>query len=499
MTSSRRSILGLGFAMTLAAVLASPSAPSAQGAETYLVLYQANALPTNAAQAIANAGGFLVTVYPEIGVAIARSDSDLFRTRLLNARGVIGVSATSGFGVRLAAADRVDAGVSEAAPAVPASDTDTLSALQWDMHQIRTPEAHQTTGGSPAVLVGDLDTGLDYTHPDLAANVDFATSASCVGGVPDTNPAAWDDDIGHGTHTAGTIAAAANGIGIVGVAPYVRIAGIKVSTSDGFFYPEAVVCAFIWAASHHFDVVNNSYFADPWLFNCRNDATQRAIWEAERRAIRYAMSQGVTVVATVGNENFNLATTNTDTISPDNGTPITREVTNACAIVPAEIPGVIGVSANGNNLDKAYYSSYGIGVVDVVAPGGDRRFQNTVQAPNGRVLSTYPAKFFFPSPLILRDCSTSPCAVYAYMQGTSMAAPHVTGVAALVVSQFGKMAPAVVAKMITQTADSVACPPNPFNPGPPFEFQATCTGGSAYNGFFGFGQVNALSAISTTP
>ena len=81
------------------------------------------------------------------------------------------------------------------------------------------------------------------------------------------------DDNGHGTHTAGTIAAAANGIGIVGVAPNVQIAGIKAGNADGFFFPEAVVCAFMWAGTHGFDVTNNSYFADPYLFNCKNDPT----------------------------------------------------------------------------------------------------------------------------------------------------------------------------------------------------------------------------------
>ena len=76
---------------------------------------------------------------------------------------------------------------------------------------------------------------------------------------------------GHGTHTAGTIAAAKNGIGIVGVAPRARIAGIRAGDANGFFFPEAVVCAFMWAGTQNIPVTNNSYFADPWLFNCKND------------------------------------------------------------------------------------------------------------------------------------------------------------------------------------------------------------------------------------
>ena len=99
---------------------------------------------------------------------------------------------------------------------------------------------------------------------------------------------AGNDRNGHGTHTAGTIAAASNGTGIVGVAPNVSIAGIKSSNDDGFFFPEMVICSYVWAATHGIDVTNNSYFADPWLFNCRNDADQRAIVQAIGRASRYA-------------------------------------------------------------------------------------------------------------------------------------------------------------------------------------------------------------------
>ncbi len=468
---------------------ASPLASTTQ--ETYIILYAQQAVPADAAAAIANAGGTLAASYDAIGVAVARSDNSAFRGSLLLDTRIENVSATTRFAVRQ---DTDDTANAPPVVGIPAPGNDNLSGLQWDMIQIHAPEARAIDGGSRSVLVGDIDSGLDYTHPDLAPNVDFGNSVSCVGGVPDTNPAAWDDDGGHGTHTAGTIAAAKNGVGIVGVAPNVRIAGIKTSNSDGFFFPEAVVCAFMWAGSHHFDVTNNSYFADPWLFNCRNDAEQRAIWKAEQRAIRYAMSQGVVVVSAEGNENQDLSKRNDDNFSPDDGPPLSREVTNACVQIPVEIPGVIGVSANGNKLQKSYYSNYGVGV-QVVAPGGDRLFQITSAAPNGRVLSTWPAKFFFPSPLIIRDCSVSPCAVYAYLQGTSMASPHVAGVAALILSQYGRMPQGAVQAIIDRTADAMPCPPNPFLPGGFSFFQATCIGGKGYNGFFGYGQVNALSAI----
>src|SRR5213078_1758493 len=219
------------------------------------------------------------------------------------------------------------------------------------------------------------------THPDLAPNVDFANSVSCIGGVPNAAPSAWMDDNGHGTHTAGTIAAASNGFGIVGVAPNVRIAGIKAGDANGFFFPEAVVCAFMWAGSHHMNVTNNSYFADPWYFNCKNDPVQRAIWAAERRAIRFAMKNGTVVVAAEGNFSDDLAHPTMDLQSPDNTTPVPREVTNACAVVPVEVPGVIGVNANGNLELKSFYSSYGVGSTAVIAPGGDSILQRTAAAP----------------------------------------------------------------------------------------------------------------------
>jgi len=425
--------------------------------------------------------------YDAIGVAVASSDSASFRANLLQDNRIENASATAGFAVQISDEFIIEDDANGPPPGdlqnAPASDSDPLSFRQWDMRQIHTPEAHAITGGSPSVVVGDIDTGLDYTHPDLAANVDFANGVSCVGGVPNQNPAAWKDDNGHGTHTAGTIAAASNGIGIVGVAPNVKIAGIKAGNADGYFFPEAVVCAFMWAGSHHLDVTNNSYFADPWLYNCRNDPEQHAIWKAEQRAIRYAMSQGVVVVAAAGNENDDLAHPTLDTISPDfpPGAEITRDVTNACVVIPVEIPGVIGVSADGNLQQKSYYSSFGVGAVQVVAPGGDSRYQRTTAAPTGTVLSTYPGNR------------------YASAQGTSMASPHVAGVAALIISWFGHMPQGKVQAMLTQTADPQPCPPNPFNPGGTGAWLATCQGGDGYNSFYGHGQVNALSAVTHAP
>jgi len=452
-------------------------------AKTYIVLYKQQAVPANASTIIAKAGGKLVYSYDDIGVAIASSSKDEFAGNLKKYGNIEGVSSTAGFASKLSFETAPMDGI---IPENSITWGDPLSPNQWNMYQIHVPEAHEINAGSPSVVVGDLDSGLNYTHPDLAANVDFANSVSCIGGVPNQNPIAWNDDTGHGTITAGIIAAARNGIGIVGVAPNVKIAGIKICDSNGFCFPEAVICGFMWAAEHDIDVANNSYFADPWLFNCRNDAEQRAIWKAEERAIRYAISKGVTVVASVGSENMDLAHPTVDDLSPTYppGSATTRDVNNACVIIPAEIPGVIGVSANGYLLQKSYYSNYGVGVVQLVAPGGDRPFQ--------------PAPIYPPAPssasgLII---STFLGSSYFFGQGTSFAAPHVSGVAALVISQFGKMSPGKVQAYMTSTADSQPCPPNPFDPGGTGAWEAICQGGMGYNSFYGHGQVNALNAVT---
>jgi subtilisin family serine protease len=507
-------LIALATAAVFVAAGTAATNSGSDAAANYVVLYKGQAVPADAAKTIASAGGTLVYSYGQIGVAIARSEGASFRANLLKDARIENASATAGFGTQLPDVQTDAEGPPEELPNAPATDTDTLSALQWDMRQIRAPEAHAITGGSRDVLVGDIDTGIDFTHPDLAPNLDVANSVNCVSGAPVPGVAAQDDN-GHGTHTAGTIAAASNGVGIVGVAPNVKIAGIKAGNAAGFFFPEAVICSFMWSATHHVDVTNNSYFADPFLFNCRNDPVQRAIWKAEQRAIRYAEQNGVTVVAAMGNESEDLAHPTRDTTSPDDTTPEERDVTNACVVIPVEVSGVIGVSATGSQLQqdgdddddylKSFYSSLGVGVTDVTAPGGDSVFRAPGQTSvTGRVLSTWPTSLPGTCVASRRVVDATTGALYCYQQGTSMASPHAAGVAALIVSRFGHMMPGRVLAYLSETTNTQPCPTSlptgytDIGTGTQTGIFYACQGGPGNNSWYGAGRVDALNAVTHT-
>src|SRR5437867_2540956 len=407
------------------------------------------------------------------------------------------------FGAALALALSAALGVVALAPTAGAGTTRTYIVLYKQLAvagdaaaRIQSPEAHAINTGT-GVLVGDIDTGIDFTNPDLQANIDVANSANCVSGAPVQGTAAQDDN-GHGTHTAGIIAAPANGIGIVGVAPGASIAAIKAGNSAGFFFPPAVICSFMWAGTHGIDVTNNSYFADPWYLNCKNDPEQRAIWMAEQRAIKFAQQNGVLVIAAEGNFADDLAHPTLDQQSPDDTTPILdRAVTNACIDIPAEIPGVVSVTASGNRVQKSFYSSYGIGVTDVIAPGGDTvLFDQSADVPNGRVLSTWPQAL--PQTCLATRQVFENGTLYCYQQGPSMAAPHAVGVAPLIMSRYPGMSANGVTAMLQNTADPLACPDTAqyaFFPSVNNGAPQVCTGGPGYNSFNGHGQVNALTAV----
>jgi subtilisin family serine protease len=440
--------------------------------------------------AINAAGGSVVVSYDKIGVIVVHSANPSFAEQIRQVRGVrsAGASRTA----PVTAAGTTDEGAvqylskAEAAKITKsaAAGEEPLEADQWDLRAIGADKAARIDPGSKKVTVAVIDTGVDDTHPDIAPNFSAAQSANCVSGKADTTFGSWrpvDADHYHGTHVAGEIAAARNGIGVAGVAPGVRVASITVAQPDAnsLFFPESVVCAFVFAADHGVEVTNNSYYVDPWLYNCMDDPDQRAIVDAVNRAQLYAQRKGTLNVASAGNSNDDLdSDALVDDSSPDDSTPVPRTVDpHECFDVPTQLPGVVTVSATGVKGAKSYYSSYGKGVVDVAGPGGDKYQIPDTPSKNGRILSTMPNN------------------QYGFLQGTSMASPHVAAVAALLKSTHPWASPAQLQGLLKAEADNPGCPADPYDGDGDGVVDATCVGGKRVNGFYGFGVVNALRAV----
>jgi hypothetical protein len=257
-----------------------------------------------------------------------------------------------------------------------------LSACQWGMRAVQAGPAPYAQAIGAGVSVGVIDSGVDTTHADVVPSTspDRARSSSPTRPPPlrqrwrtetARTRSAVQDLQGHGTHVSTIIAGADNGIGVAGVAPEATIVALKACTIAGFCFADSVAAALRYAGDQRLDVVNLSLFADPWLYFCKSDAEQRAILKDIEDAARYAQQRGVVIVASAGNESDDLGHPTIDDISPDwpPDSAVEREVRNNCRVAPAEITGVITVSAVGPTT-LASYSNVG-SPVEVIAPGGD--------------------------------------------------------------------------------------------------------------------------------
>ena len=501
----RKLAMPLGLVLTVSLGLAGaavangqdgPATPKKDGEKlSYVVNTKADAGTIKRVEKeIAKADGEVVTAYKQIGVIVAHSTSAEFGDKMRAVEGVDTAGATRT--APLKASDTTDVGKpkfvkvpkSATGPAArakaKAEGKEPLESLQWDKRSIRADKAAKVNQGSKDVTVGVIDTGVDDTHPDLKPNFSAGQSANCVGGKADTSPGAWRpydpaNDY-HGTHVAGIVAAPRNGVGVAGAAPGVKVASLKVSEPEtSLFFTEAVVCAMVFAADHGVDVTNNSYYTDPWLYNCNDDNDQKALVDAVGRAAKYATGKGVTHVSSAGNSSHDLAATEiVDESSPDDSTPVKRTVNPAeCPDIPSMLPGVTSVSSTGAEDGKSYFSNYGLNQVDLSAPGGDRRYQTPKDpAKDGGVLSTMPE------------------GDYAYLQGTSMAGPQVAGVAALLKSTHPDSSAQEIAWLLKSQARSVTCP-DKYDPDGKGTYEADCTGLKGNNSFYGHGIVDALDAV----
>ena len=437
-------------AVLVAAALAGPAGGASQQSssktapESYLVLTSKAAGADSVAAKLRAQGAKVTSVNQDVGMVVATSSDAGFREQAADVAGVEGVAAERVIGrapVRDLSVEQENLHAAKAgtkvtnrapatkpgaaAKAAKAAKADPLDANLWGMRMIKADQAHTRTLGSAKVKVGIMDTGVQADHPDLHANFDYKASRNFTTDIPFdsrivdgpcespnscVDPVGTDDG-GHGTHVAGTVAAALDGFGLSGVAPKASIVEVRAGQDSGYFFAGPTVNALTYSGDAGLDVVNMSFYVDPWLYNCQGGAPedtpeqaqdQDVIIETVQRALDYAHQKGVTLVAAAGNQHQDLADPKTDATSPDFPAGATHPRTidkDKCLSLPTEGRHVLGVTALGPSEKKADYSNWttkpGAGEVELSAPGG--WFRDGFGTPSYRtnqneILSTYPLK-----------------------------------------------------------------------------------------------------------
>lgn len=305
-------------------------------------------------------------------------------------------------------------------------------AYQWDMRAIHADEAwYDGHTGSSSVTVAIIDTGIDPFHQDLAGLVDWDRSIAFVASKNPEGPP-WGDDFFHGTHVAGTVAS--NGLGTWGVAPHTTLVAVKVCDDEGSCPLSAIFSGILYAADIGANVGNLSLGG----FIAKNATYGGQLTAIYNQVVDYATRKGMLVVAAAGNEAVDL-----DHLGRDYRA-------GSYTGVPCEAGNAVCVSATGPTDVIAGYSNYGVSAVNVAAPGGDAAAVGSV---HGEVFAPCSTLTLIPA---LAACTTSPT-YYVWAQGTSMAAPHVTGAAALLAAM-GVTSPASLMTALGQTADDLGKP-----------------------------------------
>jgi subtilisin family serine protease len=399
--------------------------------------------------------------------------------------------------------------------AVPGDPANTFPGLMWNLTRIEAPAAWQRSTGSGDVIVGVADTGLDFTHSELGPRIsfvhDFTQSEDppicktffanpfdpSAAGIGDEDlhemfggPALTDWN-GHGSWIGGNIAAQLNGLGTNGIAPNVKLFGLKISQWCGSAYDSEIMDAFTYAWQHNIDIVSISFGGYLDL----TDPDQAAIWGKYNQVVQEAHDHGTIIVASSGNEHVQVGAAGLVTSSGPLTNPCTSTASSPCPAfndllghyeTPGGIPGVVDVSATGNVVaapnsqclpdqigsatdlnpvckptsdhhqptgvgrqdQLAYYSNYGPRI-DVAGPGGARKFNLPFWDRGGTPGFPYTSDDMTTD---FEDFSTTsnwaieiPCFTftnpafpanqcYSAIQGTSMATPHASAVLALIAS-----------------------------------------------------------------
>jgi lantibiotic leader peptide-processing serine protease len=430
----------------------------------FLILSKNQKLPGNLKESIQNAGGEIVKTFPEIGVAVAVARSGDFLAKASSINGIESVTPdfilqfTSdpvfrGSGITLKANA---AGISEAATAFNYSDA-YFDGFQWAPAAINAPDAWNAGITGKGVRVAIIDGGIHATHLDLAPNLDIASSYSVVPGFD------FNEDTGtfwHGTHVAGIVAA--SGFGIVGIAPQATIIGVKAMHSDSGAF-EWILEAILYSATPQSrggagaHIINMSLgatinYRDNWNDKLFRDAF-REFQKIYDRATQYANQMGVTVIASAGNGATNL----------DDAKELFKFPAQNRYVLSISATGPTGWMLGNNNFSQpAYYTDYGKSIVDFGAPGGTIGLYEVEEYDGFCTLDgTYTSITYFCElfDMVLSTVRGESNDTYNWAQGTSMAAPAVEGVAALLMqANGGYLNPSQVRGKLNQTATDLGKP-----------------------------------------
>jgi subtilisin family serine protease len=433
-------------------------------ARTYVVVGNAGKLPAKLEASVTAAGGSVVRSLPQIGVAIVESSSSTFGAKLGKVAGLDAVLPDVRITPKLPV---VASTVAIEDAVVPANHlslvTDAWAALQWNLDAVDAATAWQAGQLGTGVRVAVLDSGLASAHIDLAANVN---TALCTSFIPGEAYNLTGTGFNHGTHVAGIIAAGANGVGTVGVAPRAEIVSVKVLsalTGSGSF--GAMISGIVYATDIDAKVINMSLGAEfPRSGFIDDNGTPAdpsddvkvganeisSLLNAISRATTYAYQKGVTVVVSAGNS------------------AIDRDHDGSYVAIPADSAHVISISATGptgwavdpsTDLDVlASYSNYGQSRIDFAAPGGDGMYPdvNAISTIGGIMQYSWVFDMVFAPSNRVGTANR-----YSWAAGTSMAAPHVSAIAAIIISRNGgKMKPSAVVQALRASADDLGKPGN---------------------------------------
>jgi lantibiotic leader peptide-processing serine protease len=427
-----------GLLMVLILLLLVVGIGSAQEtSQSYLVIAPRNGLSAAAEKSIAAAGGTISKYFPQIGVAVVESNNPDFAASVTGVEAVVRDMPVS-------VPDTLEAEQTVSLDALPqppfTGDDDFFFDLQWGHTSVRAQEAWAAGQRGAGVRVFILDEGFDLDHPDLAPNYNLALSTTFVPGTTDAQYL-LPDTFSHGSHTSGTIGAADNAFGTIGVAPEVEMVPVKVLSENlGYGDFSWVIEGILYAADNGADVINMSLGTIIPQGLGPDSSEVAALRVAVNRAITYAYQNGATVVVSAGNDGYDL--NDPSTASFINFQGYASHAISVSSVAP------IGWATDPGNIDlnqPTGYSNYGP-EIDFAAPGG-----NFVYPGNeGCIIAG-----------LLR-----PCWVFDYVfstgnggwywsVGTSMAAPHAAGVAALIIGENGgDMHPArVKAEMRSRAVD----------------------------------------------